>query len=90
MLEAKTGQILIVINENGLLALNENMENWPADKTIKYFPRILSKKIPTGEIILCLDIINIYVDNDMKYHLKILWRENVYYVICNYNDVKII
>jgi hypothetical protein len=88
--EVKSGQILAIVNNSGLLALNENMDAIPADETIGFIKRIYSRKIPVGEILLCLEVVNIYTDDYLRYHLKILWKENIYYIICNHYDVRVI
>lgn len=88
MLQLKTGQIFVVTNQNGLLVLTERIDDISADQRIGVEKKIYSRKVPVGDIILCLEIISTY--NNSRYFLKILWKEKIYYAVCEAHDVRII
>ena len=88
MLAIKAGQLLTTVNPQGLFVLTINAEALPIDKRIYHEHMILSRRIPIGDIFLCLEVR--YYDEEFSYGLKILWKENVYYAFCDLNELGVV
>lgn len=88
MLNIKSGQLLATTNPAGLFVLNEKLKDLAPHQRIYHEYGLFYKRIPVGEIFLCLDAT--YIDTDFTYELKILYRENIYYVICNLDELRVI
>ena len=86
MLGIKAGQLLTTVNLKGLFVLSVPHEL--IKKTIRHEDSVYSKRIPIGEIFLCLDIQ--YYDTEFSYGIKILWKENIYYVFCGLNEIRVV
>lgn len=86
VLAIKAGQLLTTTNPQGLFVLSINAERLPIDKRIYHETGLFSKRIPIGDIFLCLEVR--FYDEELSYGLKILWKENIYYVFCDLNEVR--
>jgi len=86
VLDIKAGQLLTTVNLKGLFVLSGDITL--ISKTIRHQDALYSKRIPIGDIFLCLDVQ--YYDTDFSYGLKILWKENVYYVFCTINELRVV
>jgi hypothetical protein len=87
----QAGQLLAVTKPNGLFiiytkSLSGNVPNHLIK--ILHEDKIYSKYLPIGEIFLCLEAT--YHDCEDVYGLKVLWRDQIYYIFCNIGDVKAI
>lgn len=87
MFEIKVGQIYVVIKQGGILVLTESLEGIAPDICIGHDKKIFAKKMPFGDIFLCLEIIDA---KNSKYNIKILWNDKVYYTVCDSYDVRTI
>ena len=88
MLGIKPGQLLATTNPAGLFVLTGKLLDLAPYQRIYHEHGLFSKRIPVGEVFLCLDAA--YIDTDFTYQLKILYKENIYFVICNYNELRVI
>lgn len=88
MLGIKSGQLLATTNPAGLFVLTGKLLDLAPHQRIYHDFGLFSKRIPIGDIFLCLDVDQ--VDDDFTLQLKILYKENVYYVMCNLNELRVI
>lgn len=88
MLDLKAGQLLTTIKPEGLFALSVAAELLSGTKRIYHEAGLHSKRIPVGDIFLCLEVKG--YDVEFSYSLKILWKEQIYYVFCDYNEVRVV
>ena len=85
VLTLKSGQLLTTVNPEGLFVLSLSAECIPADRRIYHEHMLFSKRIPIGDIFLCLEVR--FYDDELNYGLKILWKENIYYAFCDLSEV---
>lgn len=88
MLELKAGQLLTTIKPEGLFVLSITAESLAGLETIVHEDLLFSRKIPVGDIFLCLDVK--YYDNELLYAVKILYKDQVYYAFCDFNEIRIV
>jgi hypothetical protein len=84
----KTGQLLAVIKPGGLFVIYSPLIISETTNKILHEDKIFSKYVPIGEIILCLEAN--YHAHEALYGLKVLWKDYVYYLFCEINDVKVL
>lgn len=82
----RVGQILTTVNPDGLFVLSLSADCIPLDRRIYHETMLFSKRIPVGDIFLCLEVR--FYDDELSYGLKILWKENIYYVFCDLTEVR--
>ena len=88
VLDIKAGQLLTTVKPEGLFALSVAADILSVSKRIYHEDKFFSKKIPIGEIFLCLEVKG--YDEQFCYSLKILWKEQIYYIFCDYNEVRVV
>lgn len=88
MLGIKSGQLLTTTNPSGLFVLSNKLLALAPHQRIYHEFNLFSKRIPIGEVFLCLEAT--YVDTDLTLQLKILYKENIYYVVCNIDEIRVI
>lgn len=88
MVDVKAGQLLTTTKTEGLFVLSVSLDSFPGNKRIYHEDNFYSKRIPIGEIFLCLEVR--YYEMEFSYGLKILWKENVYYVFCDLNEIRVV
>ena len=88
VLGIKPGQLLTTTNPAGLFVLNGKLLSLAPYQRVYHEHGLFSKRIPVGEVFLCLE--SAYIDTDFTYQLKILYKENIYFVICNINELRVI
>ena len=88
MLDIKAGQLLATVKPEGLFALSISADFLSGTSRIYHEDKLFSKRIPIGEIFLCLEVKGF--NEEFCYSLKILWKEQIYYVFCDYNEVRVV
>lgn len=88
MFSVKSGQLLTTTNPSGLFVLTGKLLDMAPYQRIYHEHGLFSKRIPIGEVFLCLDASP--VDTDFTYQLKVLYKENIYFVICSISDIRVI
>jgi hypothetical protein len=88
VLEIKAGQLLTTTKPGGLFVLTVTAEKLIGLERIVHEDLLFSKRIPIGEIFLCLEVK--YYDTELSYAIKILYKDQVYYAFCDINEVRII
>ncbi len=83
----RTGCLLAVIKPGGLFVIHSPLL-LSMDRKIVHEDKVFSRYIPIGEIFLCLEAN--YHNTESLYGLKILWKDYIYYVICDPNDIKVV
>lgn len=87
----KAGQLLAVTKPNGLFVIYTKSVAGKFPNNVAKFlheDKIYSKYVPIGEIFLCLEAT--YHDCEDVYGLKILWKDETYYVFCSTGEVRAI
>ena len=88
MLDIKAGQLLTTVKPEGLFALSVAADLLSGNKRIYHEDKFFSKRIPVGDFFLCLEVKG--YDTEFCYSLKVLWKEQIYYVFCDYNEIRVI
>lgn len=88
MLTFKPGQLLTTTNPYGLFVLTGTLLDLAPYQRVYHEHSLFSKRIPIGEIFLCLDAN--YIDTDFTLQLKILYKENIYFAICNVDELRVV
>ena len=88
MVDIKAGQLLATTKPEGLFAISVSADFLSVSKRIYHEDKFFSRKIPIGEIFLCLEVKG--YDIDLCYSLKILWKEQIFYVFCDLNEVRVV
>lgn len=88
MLEIKAGQLCTIIKPEGLFVFTVSAESLTGRERILHEDLLFSKKIPVGEIFLCVGVT--YYDTELSYSIKILYKEQIYYAFCDLNEVRIL
>lgn len=91
ILMIRAGQLLAVIKPTGLFVIySKSLSGSVPNHMIKILheDKLYSRYVPIGELILCLE--STYHDCEDIYGLKVLWRDEIYYLFCNIGDVKAI
>jgi len=88
VLDIKAGQLLATVKPEGLFALSISADFLSGARRIYHEDKLFSRRIPIGEIFLCLEVKGF--NEEFCYSLKILWKEQIYYVFCDYNEVRVI
>lgn len=88
VLDIKAGQLLTTVKPEGLFALSVAADLLCGTKRIYHEDRLVSKRIPVGEIFLCLEVRG--YDTEFCYSLKILWKEKIFYIFCDLNEIRVV
>lgn len=86
VLGIKAGQLLTTVRPEGIHAFSVAAEF--INKRIYHEDKFFSKRIPIGDIFLCLDVKD--YDTEFCYSIKVLWKEQIYYIFCDYNEVRVV